>query len=293
MAKAKGVKIISATYGNKDVKDIVNNQIKNETLFIKASNSLFGDPNLGVVKHLNLTVDIDGVVKDYSIREGGMLKLPESNVDRLGIFYSNNHDKTIYPCIKKSLETIERAALGKADIHTNMWQREPDNPFTETIAWTRTSSHLNQVLQILQLLYTAEAIKDYKYVSFLEHDVLYPEGYFEYPDFEDGCVSNMNYIGLNKSGFQKKTANHQPLSQVTMLFEYAIKHFESILPNAVLNNSGLLEPQVKIKKWDCVNPAVHVNHGKHFTSHYSIYSKETSPENEYWKSYERYLNLFF
>ena len=38
-----------------------------------------------------------------------------------------------------------------------MWQHEPQNPFPEFIAWTHTSSHLNQLLQVMQLLYQAKA----------------------------------------------------------------------------------------------------------------------------------------
>lgn len=35
-------------------------------------------------------------------------------------------------------------------IITNVWNTFSDkNPFIETIAWTRSSSHLNQILQIL------------------------------------------------------------------------------------------------------------------------------------------------
>ena len=85
------------------------------------------------------------------------------------------------------------------------------------------------------------------------------------------------------------------LSQITMKFNYAISHFESSLPNALIRNAGIAEPpheKNNIGAWNCVNPSVHVNHGHHFTSHYTIYSTEKSPLNNYWGGYESYANLF-
>jgi len=165
-----------------------------------------------------------------------------------------------------------------------MWQHEPQNPFPEFIAWTHTSSHLNQLLQVMQLLYQAKEIGKYEYVSFLEHDVLYPEGYFDFPDFEEGIViTNMNYMGINADGFQPLGQRDEPFHQMTMRFEEAIKHCESILANALIRNAGLIEPQNIIRKqWECINPAIHVNHGKHFTSHFSIYRKDIFNTHEYW-----------
>lgn len=284
------MEIIKATYGNKDVTEIVKSNVKNGTLVIQASNSIFGDPQIGMIKSLNVKTDSG----DYSVNENLFLHLPKNKNTRLGIFYSNNNDNKIIPCIKKSLSCIKVAAKNDVDIITNFWNSlGSDNPFIETIAWTNTSSHLNQVLQILQCLYMAQTIGSYSYVSFLEHDVLYPEGYFDYDNFENDCICNTNYIGMNKNGFQNNNTNHQPLSQLTMRMKYAIEHFESILPNAILYNNGLVEPKTKILNWQCKNPSVHVNHGKHFTSHYSIYESNTTTANEYWGLHDNFKNLFF
>jgi hypothetical protein len=286
--------IKKATYGNLDVTEIVRSKIINNRLFIQASNSIFGDPHVGKIKKLIIDVEVNGVSTQHSVQENSFIKLPKINQSRLGIFYSNNNEDRINPCILKSLQCIQKAADGRADIITNLWNSLGDkNPFLETISWTKTSSHLNQTLQILQCLYMGRATGDYKYVSFLEHDVLYPEGYFDYDDFDNECISNSNYIGLCKSGFQPQNANHQPLSQITMKMDFAIKHFESILPNAILLNSGLVEPHVKINFWKCKNPSIHVNHGRHFTSHYVIYSKDTISEDLYWGHYSKYSDLFF
>jgi hypothetical protein len=68
-----------------------------------------------------------------------------------------------------------------------------------------------------------------------------------------------------------------------MRFDEAIKHCESILSNALIRNAGLIEPQNNIRKqWNCINPAIHINHGKHFTSHFNVYTKDVYDVQEYW-----------
>ena len=80
-----------------------------------------------------------------------------------------------------------------------------------------------------------------------------------------------------------------------MTFDDAIEHFGKIFANALTTNSGLLENQDLTRiQWKCENPAVHVNHGHHFTSHYTIYSRENFDEvNPYWGHKENYSYLFF
>jgi hypothetical protein len=286
--------ISKASYGGIDCTELVKSKIKNGSLIIRSDNNIIGDPLPGTIKKLIITIDGN----DYSTTEGKLFVYPQSNNKKLGIFYSNNINPATFPAIRASLKSIEKASIGKADILTCMWNHEPNNPFPEYIAWTRTTSHLNQLLQIMQLLYIAKEINNYDTVSFLEHDVLYPEGYFDHPDILSGTViTNMNYIGLNKEGWQGVPVKHEPFHQMTMKFNEAIKHCESILANALVTNSGLIEPQIPDiirEKWNCINPAVHVNHGGHFTSHFSIYSKTDLKEfDEYWGNHKDYLNLFY
>lgn len=287
------MEIIEATYGGLDCTEIVKRKVVNGKLIIRADNNICGDPLMGVHKHLHITAEIDGQIIKESVKEGSLLTLPKPKTNRLGIFYSNNINEKIYPAIRESLKSIKKAAEGKADILTCMWRNEVENPFYQCIAWTQTSSHLNQILQILQLLYTARETGDYKYVSFLEHDLVYAEGYFDYPDFDEGVLANMNYIGMNKEGYQHRGQNDKPTSQLTMLFSDAIKHFESLLPNALVTNSGLLEPQIPMIEWNSEHPNIHINHGSHFTSHYNIYKKDdlfqTHP---YWGEHSKWLGLF-
>jgi hypothetical protein len=286
--------INKATYGGVDCTAKVQSLVKNNQLIIRADNNIIGDPNVGFLK--KLIIDIDGEI--HTLSEGDLFVYPISTNNKLGIFYSNNTNPQTFPAIRASLKSIQKAAAGKADILTCMWNHEPENPFIEYIAWTKTTSHLNQLLQIMQLLYVAKQTGHYDYVSFLEHDVLYPEGYFDYPNINPGTViTNMNYMGLCKNGWQNVPVKHEPFHQMTMRFDEAIKHCESILENALVTNSGLIEPQIPNiirQKWNCVNPAVHVNHGGHFTSHFSIYSTtDVKDNNYYWGDYKNYLNLFY
>ena len=288
------MKILKATYGGSDCTSKIQSLVADNKLIIRATNSIIGDPAVGSIKSLVINYVHNDEEHTVEATEGTFISLPKTKHKRLGIFYTNNNNAKTSPTILKSLETIQIAAEGKADIITSVWSRIDGNPFQQFEAWTKTSSHLNQLLQIMQLLYVAKSTGEYEYVSFLEHDVLYPEGYFDFPDFEEGkLLTNMNYGGLCVEGWQKRNQNDEPFHQMTMRFDDAIKHCESILPNAVLNNAGLIEPQnMQRIQWNCENEAIHVNHGMHFTSHYSIYSKSNVEKNHiYWGSYNNFLHL--
>lgn len=277
--------ITKATYGGRDVTGLLNSKVKNNQLRVKASNDVFGDPAPGQFKYLE--VEYQGVTK--RIPEGSFLSLPDSDVKKLGIFYTNNNvDKVV----KASLDTLTKFN-GKADILTCTWKHIEGNPFYEAMAMTKSSNHLNIVIQILQLLYVAKSSGNYDYVSFLEHDVLYPDGYFDYPEFEDGVITNMNYMGICASGFQKRMAAHEPLHQMTMRFKDALVHFENLFKEAIANGQVLLEPEMRRGKWECVNPAVHVNHGKHFTSHYTIYGAGNIEHDPYWGDFKDWSQKLF
>lgn len=294
MLKENKMNILKATYGGVDCLQQIQAKVNGGKLIIRSSNDIVGDTQPGVVKYLELQIEHEGIVSDHSIKEHNLFVFPKSKNNKLGIFYSNNNTPSIYPAIRASLKSIQKAAQGKADILTCMWQKEPENPFPEFLAWTKTSSHLNQLLQVMQLLYQAKEIHNYDYVSFLEHDVLYPEGYFDFPDFEEGEVlTNMNYMGMNTDGFQLLGQRDEPFHQMTMRFEEAIRHCETIFVNALVRNAGLIEPQNLVRKqWECINPSIHINHGKHFTSHYNIYRKDNTYLNHpYWGSFEEYKHL--
>jgi hypothetical protein len=79
-----------------------------------------------------------------------------------------------------------------------------------------------------------------------------------------------------------------------MRIDDAIEHFNKILPNALVTNSGMIETQtMERKQWNAVNQSIHINHGSHFTSHYNIYKKfDLSLEHSYWGKHTNYLHLF-
>jgi hypothetical protein len=295
------MKLISAKYGGLDCYQSVLNHIHNNILSIRSSNDIIGDPIPGQIKFLDLQIeDQYGDSHSFSIKEGEWFFWPKSNHKKLGIFYSNNTNKKLKNCVDTSLQSIFIASEGKADILKSVWETDRSSLFPEFKFWYNKSGHLSQLLQVLHLLYQAEQHKDYEYVSFLEHDVMYPKGYFDYPDFSYGEVlTNMNFIGLSKKGWQHVNGNskhHEPFHQMTMRFFDAVKHCERILKNALLNNSGCIEPDFNTmarSNWSCLNPAVHINHGVHFTSHFQIYSNEDLyPDDKYWGHYSQYLNCF-
>lgn len=285
-----------ATYGGEDCSELIKSLVKNDRLVIRADNNLIGDVRPGVVKYLQITGEYDGEEFSENIKEGNLITLPKTKVNRLGIFYSNNNNHNIWPAIEKSLDTIKIAAEGKADIVSCMWNPMPNNPFHQLHSWYQSQSHLNQLLQIMQCLFAAKEMGKYDYVSFLEHDVMYAEGHFDYDEFESGQVlTNMNYGGLCKDGWQHKGQNDEPFHQMTMRMEDAIQHCLNILPNALVTNSGMIETQtLKRIRWESPNQSIHVNHGAHFTSHNSIYRKDNVyPGHPYWGEYTKYLHLFY
>lgn len=193
------------------------------------------------------------------------------NIKKLGIFYTNNNVPSVVEYCLKDLVKFKN----HADIISCVWTPIPNNPFPEIIAYNQRSNHLNITIQILQLLYFAESAGAYDYVSFLEHDVLYPRDYFDFNEISDGFngLLNENYVGLCDKGFQYKNQKERPLHQITMRFNDAIKHFEFMAIKAIKERSVVLEPN-NLQLRFCKNPSLHINHGKHFTSHYTIYSKD-------------------
>lgn len=287
--------LLKATYGGKDCTEQLEKRIVNDKLVVRANNDIIGDPLVGQVKYLEISYSHGDLVYFDKYREGDLATLPKTNTNRLGIFYSNNNNHEIWDSIYMSLDSIKVAAENNADIITCLWEDMPLNPFVNVRSWYHSTSHLNQLLQIMQCLYMAKDMGQYEYVSFLEHDVLYPKGYFDYEAFDHGEVyTNMNYGGVNFNGWQTRRQDDEPFHQMTMRMDDAIEHCLTILPNALKTNSGLIETQkLKRKQWRCENEAIHINHGVHFTSHNSIYSKNnTTQEHKYWGNHKHYKHLF-
>lgn len=246
----------------------------------RVENKYFGDVEAGVVKSL--------IINDLHVFKENEIVFMTKPKNVLGIFYTNNNvsDKIL----EASIKSIERAANSRADIVTCSWEDIKDNPFIALRSKYKESSHLNIVLQVLQCLLYAKNINNYEYVSFLEHDVLYPEDYFIIPSSRPDVYCNMNYIGVNKNGYQSRMQNDEPLHQITMKFEIAIRHFIKLAKAYLIDAPAMLEPNgLGISHHYTIYPSVHVNHGHNFTSHYAIYNEGNGKTHEYWGSNELYI----
>ncbi len=282
----KSLNVIEATYGRGnevvDVTATLQDLVRNGRLFLKVSNTYFSDPCAGKLKTLAVTYELAGHDRQYhhAVDEHRILALPVSFRESIGILYTNSSFPPVY--LGRVLGQLEKATT--VDILTCPWRPIPGNPFVELNWPIHVSSHLTIALQILKLLHTAQQIGNYEYVFFLEHDVLYPEGYFDIEPFTEDVLCNTNYIGLSEAGFQPERAGQDPLHQLVMRLPVAIEHFTALIPTLLTRGSAPLEPFGRSwKTRQSAEPAVHINHGQHFTSHHRIYSgKRVVAEHPYW-----------
>ena len=291
--------IISATWGGYDCTEAIRARVKGNKLFVRADNNIIGDPTPNVVKHLRITLNYNGNTVEQVIPEGQILSFPKNKFKKLGIFYSDyNSNYPFKKIVEKSLDTVIAAAKDKADIVVCSWDAiNTKNDVLTVLSRIRSKGHINLCIQILQCLYTAKSMGDYEYVSFLEHDVLYPVDYFEYDDFKPNeIIVNMNYGGLCPKGWQIKTQDDTPLHQITMKFNEAIEFYEHYLLSQLQKPYDIIGPEDPNKKyvnrWS-KNMAIHVNHGQHLTGHYTIYSMNNiTQQHPYWGDLADYIHLF-
>jgi hypothetical protein len=198
------------------------------------------------------------------------------NIKKVGIFYTDNTNphitKIVLETLIKNTKDIKIITCSNEEIN--------DNPFENLIYYNPERSHKNITEKIQYCINHLKNIGEYEYISFLEHDVLYPENYFDFPEF-NGCICNMNYIGICEKGFQEKLPAQLPLHQMTMRFEYAINHFEEKMRIIEKQGWDCLEPN-EVERYNTKYPSIHINHGRHFTSHYQCYTNANSINNEYW-----------
>lgn len=279
---------MEATYGSGDkVVDVTQRLqvlVRNGTLCVTVTNGLFAiDPAPNVVKTLRFSYEIPGLEQTYQheAEERSVVLIPSTGSKNVGIFYSNLSVPPKY--LERVLRQLEKAR-GDIDIIACPWHPIPNNPFPELDWPYHVSSHLTITLQILKLLHTAQAIGPYEYVFFLEHDVLYPESYFEFEPFTEDVLSNSNYMGLGEDGFLPDHLPQEPLHQIVMRLPAAIEHFTSILPAALTMGTLIIEPWGRSSKTrQSAEPTVHINHGMHFTTHHRIYAKDApKPSQPYW-----------
>lgn len=283
------MKIKSAFYGSRDQKrgaDVTDRlrslQSVGGRLLVQASNSLVGDPAPNEEKQLIISAEIDGEPRQWYLPEHSWGLYPSSETRELGLFYTNNASPLWL--LNHVMPQIAKAAAGKIDVLASAWHPLDACPFPQISSPYREASHLTIALQILSLLEIAAQVGSYTRVWFLEHDVLYPEGYFDAPPLrsENEVLANWNYRGLCATGWQFKMQNDEPLHQMAMDFSFARNHFRQVVVECLKRSDKvMLEPSTKIRR-DTKLPAVHVNHGNHFTSHFNVYSKNTVAMLPYW-----------
>ena len=277
-----------------DVKDRILSDIQDKKC-IKVSNAHFGkDPAVNVLKRLRIETE-DGEVfifNENSICHFYFLDKSILKKTRLGIFYTNNKIKE--EILDSSLASIQKSveASNNAEVIVCPQISDRQKYFFEIDSIFKNNHHPNIVSQILQCLSVLNNYNNFKYVSFLEHDVLYPEDYFAFEDFDESYVCNQNYIGISKMGFQKSNSAALPLHQMTMKADFAKSYFEKLLIKYLYGQFETLEPAGNIKNIFNKNPSMHVNHGKNFTSHFQTYKKEYADKNQYWGECSKYQNFF-
>lgn len=141
------------------------------------------------------------------------------------IFYTNNSAKDAV--IGESLNSIIKA---KGDIPLVITAQEPLNMWLPdqavNIVNRRAANHASMYRQIVQSLEIARKYKP-THVFFCEHDVLYPEGYFDCNDDVDGFTytDNKLYYMLNQNKLIEYPGNVS-LSTLFCRYELALSAFK-------------------------------------------------------------------
>lgn len=91
--------VISAVYGGLNVAEIVKNYIKDDVLNICAGNHVFGDPQVGVCKTLDLILEYDGEIIETYANEGETFIFPKqkhSGVNTLILTSCNRIEQILF-----------------------------------------------------------------------------------------------------------------------------------------------------------------------------------------------------
>jgi hypothetical protein len=222
----------------------------------------------------------------------------------LGIWYTNN--KAPLKVMQASLRSIERAqrlSRHEVKVETSSWSHVEGNPFPAHFPPEDTNgNHLTITRQMMECVAAAGVqVFQWEVICFLEHDTLYPEDYFDrvadaflaHP--EAPVVSNLDYEGLNATGFLDVKERHEPMHQLSLRRGFALDnlercryHFSKGTPDTLLEpDSG---PRGDRSKWvrlppEGRRPSLHVNFAGRFTSHGEVVYHQHSfgkREHLYW-----------
>lgn len=279
--------------------------VTHRELGIEAEDAIFQDFGKNCPAIWNKLVEEARKQQPFGVRQP---ERPRARI--LGIWYTNNAapDKLM----TKSLDTI-RIAMQSTTRHdvqvtTCSWREVAGNPFP-WIAAKRTAQpgHATIIQQQIQCVDLADPF-DWQIICFLEHDTLYPPDYFDrvgnaftdplnrsYPS----VVSNLDYEGMNKTGWLTVRERHEPLHQLSMMRGTAMANFLRAKEDCDRQGWCYLEPQRDRSRWRQIPysggkavsmPSIHVNFDGRFTSHgevcYDPVAKSTT--HPHWGKFEQY-----
>jgi hypothetical protein len=111
-------------------------------------------------------------------------------------------------------------------------------------------------------------------------------------------ISNLDYEGMGKGGWQRVKERHEPMHQLTLRSELVRSNLQRCLRESE-NGQCLLEPQGDRSRWVRIpyigdRPSIHVNHSEgRFTSHGEVCYNAVpwATVHPYWGEWERYLEV--
>lgn len=152
----------------------------------------------------------------------------------LGCWYSTNqiHPKIMEASLASIVRAREATANAQVDVRTCTWEEMPDSPFPGYVTHFKLGIHFGIVIQILRTIYEQDRDeRPYDAMVFLEHDVLYAHDYFDRvaAAFEaDATIygaSNLDYIGVNHTGWVQVHTRHEPMHELSLRYDFARFHF--------------------------------------------------------------------
>ena len=229
----------------------------------------------------------------------------------LAVWYTDNSAPG--PLLESSLKSIQIAEgqtmRHNVDVVSSSWFPIPLNPFSAVVySGEHKRSHETIAKQILEVVNSVD--RKYDGLVFMEHDVLYPENYFDLVGdaLEDNpqsdVISNQNYIGLNETGWLTVKQRDEPMHQLTIRFAFALINLDRALADCKKQGWAYLEPHhgEQRRNWTRLMPvlgdagnltmaSVHVNHKNgRFTSHGEVVFNQvsTTQNHPHWGEAKKY-----
>jgi hypothetical protein len=174
-----------------------------------------------------------------------------------------------------------------------------------------TDSHLNIITSLQDGINKFPDTK-FDFIFPTEHTNLYAPHYFDdaYLNFDNNLaikvVSNLNYEGMNRNGWQKQVEAHEPFHQLGFRADYFIQLLEEKKAVCLRNEQCYLEPahpNNRTKDWwkqyRTRVPNIHIDpsatpgvwDNSRFTSHHAVvYNPQTYLNHPVWGDHKKYIS---